>query len=98
MEGSSTDFNVADGPRGSDVEPEVDDVAVPDHIVLALGAELPGLLGPLLALAGDEVLVGDHLGADEAPLEVGVDDPGGLGRLGTCGMVQARTSLGPAVK
>ena len=62
-----------------DVEAEVDHVAVLDHVLLALGAQLAGLLGPLLALAGDEVVVGDDLGADEAALEVGVDDPGRLG-------------------
>jgi hypothetical protein len=42
----------------SDVEPEVHDVAVAHDVVLALAAQLAGLLGALLALAGDEVVVG----------------------------------------
>jgi hypothetical protein len=59
---------------------------------------LPASLGALLALAGDEVGVGDHLGADEPALEVAVNHPGGLGAVAPWGMVQARTSLGPTVK
>ena len=34
-----------------------------------------------LAAVGDVILVGDRLGADEALLEIGVDDPGRLRRL-----------------
>ena len=54
-------------------EPEVDDVAVPDDVVLALETELPRLAAPGLAPEAHEVLVGDHLGADEAALDVAVD-------------------------
>ena len=41
---------------------------------------LPAVLRALLALARDEVVEGDDLGADEALLEVGVDDARGLRR------------------
>src|SRR5689334_15307397 len=60
--------------RASDVEQEVEDVAVADDVVLALRAHLSRLLGALLAAERDVVVVGDRLGADEAALEVGVDD------------------------
>src|SRR5439155_17555093 len=54
-------------------EPEVDDVAVLDDVVLALEPELPRLAAPGLAPEAHELLVGDHLGADEAALDVAVD-------------------------
>src|SRR3972149_6689086 len=47
----------------SDVEAKMHDVAVAHHVVLALEAHLPGFLGALLTLAGDEIGKGDHLGA-----------------------------------
>ncbi len=50
------------------------DVAVLHHVVLALGAHLPGVLGALLAPGGHEIVVGDDLGPDEALLEIRVDD------------------------
>src|SRR5574338_1272265 len=64
----------------SDVEQEVHNVPVLHHVLLALGAHLARLLGPLLALEGDEVVEGDRLGADEAAFAIGVDHTGGLGR------------------
>ena len=65
------------------VEAEVDHVAVLDHILLALAAEQALLLGGGHALPQAIMSsIGDDLGADEAPLEVGVDLAGGLGRLG----------------
>ena len=51
-----------------------------DDVLLAFQAQFPGLLGSGLALVGDEILVGDDLGADEAVLEVGVNDARGLRR------------------
>src|SRR5690606_9717132 len=57
----------------SDVEAEVDDVAFAHHVVLPLDPELPGLARTLLAAARDELLVADHLRANEAALEVRVD-------------------------
>src|SRR2546426_12631773 len=53
-------------------EPEMDDVAVLDDVVLAFEAELPRLAAARLAAVADEVVVGDHLGADEAALDVAV--------------------------
>src|SRR5690554_8149440 len=63
----------------SDIEAEVDHVAILDDVLLALQAPLAGVLRALFAAQGDKVIIGDDLGADEALLEVGVDDPGRLG-------------------
>src|SRR5262249_49855402 len=64
------------------VEAEMEDVAVLDDVLRAFEAHPAGVLGALLAVIGDEVGVGDGLGADEAFLEVGVDDARRLRRLG----------------
>src|SRR5687767_10129739 len=69
----------------SDVEPEVHDVAFAHHVVLALEPHLPRFLGTLLAVARQKVRERDHLRADEATLEVGVDDAGRL-RCGVAGV------------
>ena len=69
-------------PDRSIREPEVHHVAVLDDVLLAFEAHLAGFLGGHLAAERDEVVVGDGLGADEALLEVGVDDAGRLRRLG----------------
>mmetsp|Transcript_53991 Transcript_53991/g.128300 ORF Transcript_53991/g.128300 Transcript_53991/m.128300 type:complete len:215 (+) Transcript_53991:360-1004(+) len=65
-----------------EVELEEDDVAIVDHIHLALLAvlalELDLSLGPQLPKS----LESHNLSADEALLEVGVDRPGSLGGLG----------------
>ncbi len=58
------------------------DVAVLNDVFGAFEAHLAGILGALLAAAGDEIGVGDGFGADEAFLEIAVDDPRGLRRLG----------------
>jgi len=50
----------------------MDDIAVPDDVFLALDAHLARLLGRCLAAEYAEVVEGDHLGADEAPLDVAV--------------------------
>ena len=61
-------------PRpGSDVEAEVHDIAFPDDVFLAFQPQLAGFLRARLALAGHEVVVADHFGADEAALEIRVD-------------------------
>src|SRR5262245_40694405 len=57
----------------SDVEAEMDDVAVLDHVLLALDPQRAGLLAFGLAAVREEVLEADHLGADEAALDVAVD-------------------------
>src|SRR5262245_65918485 len=58
----------------------MDDVAVGDDVLLALEPELAGLARAGFAAERDGILGGDHLGADEAALEIGVDDAGGLRR------------------
>jgi hypothetical protein len=45
-----------------------------------------------------QVVEADHLGLDEAALEVGVDDAGRLGAVAPFLIVQARASFGPAVR
>lgn len=57
----------------SDVEPEINNVSVLDHVIFPFDAHLAGLFRPLLAAAGDVLFVGDDLGANEAALEVAVD-------------------------
>src|SRR5512147_2149967 len=64
-----------------DVEAEVQHVAVLDDVVLALDAEHAGGAAARLTLVRDEVGVRHHLGADEAALEIGVDDRRRLRRL-----------------
>ena len=63
-----------------DVEPEMHDVGFPDDVVLAFEAQAPGFLRAMLAVVGDEIVISDDLGTDEALLEVGVDLAGCLGR------------------
>src|SRR3546814_17943690 len=70
-------------PAASDVEAEMEDVAVVDDVLLALLAHLAGVLGGLLAAQGDEALVVDRLRLDEAALEIGVADAGGFRRRGS---------------
>jgi len=62
----------------SNVKAEVHHIAVFDDVVLAFQAPFAGFLGAGFALVLDEVVVGDHFGADEAFFEVGVDHGGGL--------------------
>src|SRR6266571_8855624 len=69
-------------PFPSDIEPEVDYVAVAHDVFLSFQPHLSGFFRALLAFAGDVVSVGDHFGADEAALEVGVDHARGLRRGG----------------
>jgi hypothetical protein len=80
------------------VEQEVQHVAVLDHVFLAFRAHLARLPWRLLALAGDEVVEGDGLGADEARSKSVWITPAACGAVSPLWMVQARTSLTPAVK
>src|SRR5215813_14422359 len=64
----------------SNIESEVDDIALLDNVVLALEAHLPGILRARFAFARKVVGERDHLGTDESPLEVGMDDGGRLRR------------------
>ena len=68
--------------RGLDIETEMHDVAVLHDIILAFGPHLARVLGGLFAAQCDEIIIGDGLGADEAALEIGVDDARRLRRLG----------------
>src|SRR5260370_38623672 len=61
-------------------KPKMDDVAVGDGVILALEPKLAGVARAGLAAERHVVLPGDDLGADEAALEIGVDDAGGLRR------------------
>src|SRR5918995_1158654 len=63
------------------VEAELHGVAVDHLVVLALDAELAHVAGLGPRTDGDQLVPADDLGPDEAPLEVGVDDPGAAGRL-----------------
>src|SRR6185436_12860349 len=65
-----------------DVEAEVDHVAVAHDVLLALQAQLARFLRALLAAVRDEIIVRRHLRADEAALEVGMDDARRLRRGG----------------
>ena len=67
----------------SDVEADLEHVAVGDFVVLAFDAELAGVacFGPRADL--EQLVPVDDLGADEPALQVGVDDARGLGCLGT---------------
>ena len=57
------------------------DIAVLDDVILAFDAHLSGGADGGLGLVMDEVFVLDDFRADEAALEVSVDDTGGLGGL-----------------
>src|SRR5690606_7961278 len=65
---------------GLHVEAEMHHVAVAHDVVLAFQPHFSLLLRARLAAVGDEVLVGDRLGTDEAALEVAVDHARGLRR------------------
>jgi hypothetical protein len=49
------------------------DIAFLHDVILAFKPQATGLFGSLLTAAGDEIIVGDHFGANEALLEVGVN-------------------------
>ena len=74
------------------------DVAVLHDIILAFEPHLAGIAGAGLTAAGHIILVGDRLGADEAALEIAMDDAAACGALAPRVTVQARASFGPAVK
>src|SRR5439155_8718725 len=79
--GSRPDPSIVGGQaRGSDSEPHVEHVALPDHVVAALHAEQALRLGPVPPTGRHQVLEPDDLGPDEPALEVGVDGSGCLRR------------------
>src|SRR5436305_13587717 len=59
-----------------DREADVQDVSLPDYVLLSLHAEPAFRLRRGQAPRLDQLVVGDDLGPDEPPLQVGVDDPG----------------------
>ncbi len=63
-------------------KPEMHHVAIGDDVVLAFQPQFAGIACAGFALERDVVVIGDGLGADEAALEVGMDNAGGLRRLG----------------
>ena len=84
--------------RASDVETKVHHVALSHDVLLSFEAKSPGLFRTGLALVRHKILVADDFGADEAVLEIRMDDAGRLGAVDPVRTVQALTSLGPAVK
>ena len=82
----------------SDVEAEQQDVAVLHDVGLAFHPHLARFLGTLLAMASDEIVVGDGFAGNETTLEILVDHRRGLWCPGALVMVQARVSFGPQVK
>jgi hypothetical protein len=69
----------------SDVEAEVDDIPVGDHVLLALGTKPTGVAGSGFRAKAIKVVVGDDLCTDEAAFEVGVDRAGRSRCRGTGG-------------
>src|SRR6185503_6024167 len=76
----------------SDVEADVQDVAVLDGVGLALEALLAVAGGVGVGAGGNEVVPADHLAADEAARDVGMDRPGGVER-GASSAQRPRTRL-----
>src|SRR5450756_1624100 len=62
----------------SNIEAEQDHVPILHCVLFSFAAHLARCLGRLLAAETDVVVVRDRLGADEAPLEVAVNDARGL--------------------
>ena len=67
---------------GLDGEADVEDVALADDVLLALHPNEALRLRGVHRPGRDEVVVADHLGADEPAFQVRVDHAGGFGRLG----------------
>ena len=86
------------------IEPEMDDVAVLDDVFLAFVASLAGLLRAVFAAIGDIVVIGDRVGADEAALEIRMDDAGGLRGLGAArdrpgaGLLRSNREIGDEIE
>src|SRR5579862_4754191 len=65
----------------SDVEPDLQHVAVLHLVVLALDTKLARLLRRMPRAEPQQLVPPDDLGADEPPLQVGVDDARALRRF-----------------
>src|SRR2546428_7355371 len=66
----------------SDIEQEVDDVAVLDDVLFPLDAQCALRPRRRFAAVAEQLVPADHLRPDEASLEIGVDRPGRLGCSG----------------
>src|SRR4051794_700757 len=58
-----------------DVEEEIDDVAILNDIGFSFSPEGAVRFGRCKAACGDQIIVGNNFGPDEAPLDVTVDRP-----------------------
>src|SRR5699024_1972865 len=70
---------------GSQIESPLHHVPITHHVVLALHTDPALGLGLSHGTGLHQLVEGDDLRLDEAALEVGVDDAGGLGRCGSLG-------------
>src|SRR5581483_8239608 len=66
----------------SDVEADLEYVAIDDFILLALDPQLARLSGPGPGTELEQFVPVDHLGPDEPSLQVRMDHPGTLGGFG----------------
>src|SRR6202030_1991714 len=64
----------------SDLEADVDHVAVAHHVVAAFESELAGLFDLHVGPVDRKILVADNFGADEPARDIGVDHAGGVER------------------
>src|SRR5476649_1037371 len=71
--------------RPLDVEAEMHDVTLAHNVHLTLEPQPPGLAGAGFATVVEVIVECDHLGANEAALEIGVNHAGGL----RCGAADA---------
>src|SRR5215831_7978378 len=67
---------------GSEVKSKIHYVPVADDTVSPFETHTTGVLCPLLTAICDKIGIGNRLGADEPPLEIGMDPARGLRRLG----------------
>src|SRR5581483_386574 len=72
----------------------MEDVAVLHYVILAFQSELAGVARTGFAGEGDVIVISDGLGADEALLEIGVDDARGLRGAGALGYRPGARLLG----
>ena len=61
----------------SDVKPEENNVAVLNHVFLALQAPFADILGTGFTPVFDKIRIGNYLGTNKPSLEIGVDYAGG---------------------
>ena len=86
------------GTLVSHVKAEQDNVPVLHHVILALQAHQPLLLGRRMRPASHQIVVTYDLGTDKSPLKVGMDFPAACGAFVPALIVHARTSGSPAVR